>query len=113
MVSEYECKCEDCMSYHRHSGGKNKTRLRRLNEQSMMKEFVGWRDEVKEFYNNVCAKCGGGDKLHIDHIEPLSLGGDHAIYNMQVLCRSCNITKSNRNSTDYRPYPRLIAIIFP
>ena len=76
-----------------------------------MKEFEGWRAAVKNFYNNKCALCNSIKGLQIDHIIPLSLGGDHAMYNMQVLCKSCNFNKLNKNSNDYRNYPKLIAII--
>lgn len=36
------------------------------------------------------------NKLNIDHIIPLSRGGDDAIYNSQVMCRKCNNKKGNR-----------------
>ncbi len=35
-------------------------------------------------------------KAHVDHIIPLSRGGDDAIYNAQILCSSCNIKKGNK-----------------
>ena len=106
MLSDYECKCKECLSYRRQH-----KRLERLRNQSRMKEFDGWKAAVREFYDNKCAKCDSTDLLHIDHILPLSLGGDHAMYNMQILCKPCNFSKSNKNSIDYRKYPKLIAII--
>lgn len=32
----------------------------------------------------------------LDHIHPLSLGGEHTIKNVQWLCRYCNLSKGNR-----------------
>lgn len=36
------------------------------------------------------------DKAHIDHIIPISKGGDSKPYNLRTLCRTCNLTKSNK-----------------
>lgn len=47
----------------------------------------------------VCKHCGaepGVEKLHIDHILPLSAGGTNDLTNLQVLCEPCNLAKSNK-----------------
>lgn len=33
--------------------------------------------------------------LTLDHIKPLSIGGEHAIHNLQKICKDCNLVKSN------------------
>ena len=54
----------------------------------------------------LCNGCGeelsindrGTNKLkapELDHIKPLSKGGSHTYNNVQLLCKSCNIKKSN------------------
>jgi len=43
-----------------------------------------------------CNYCGSQDDLHIDHIEPVSKGGNSTEDNLQVLCRGCNVLKGNR-----------------
>lgn len=40
-----------------------------------------------------CRFCGSRDDLSIDHIKPLSQGGDHSPVNMQVLCIDCHRMK--------------------
>ena len=40
-----------------------------------------------------------GIEHHLDHILPMSLGGDHAPYNIQIITKEENLTKSNK----YRP----------
>lgn len=46
-----------------------------------------------------CVQCGAsgpGAWLEFDHIIPHSLGGANTVGNVQLLCRRCNLLKSNR-----------------
>jgi hypothetical protein len=47
-----------------------------------------------------CRMCGAsadeGSTLHVDHILPVSRGGRTLPENLQALCQSCNLGKSNR-----------------
>lgn len=52
------------------------------------------RDQFK------CVKCGaspatGGPDLQVDHVVPWSRGGETVAENLQTLCLSCNLGKSN------------------
>ena len=60
-----------------------------------------WRD-LKKKYGYKCLCCGEKNKLEADHVIPVSKGGTSDIYNIQPLCKSCNSSKGNRHSTDYR-----------
>jgi len=44
----------------------------------------------------ICLHCGRTDRLSVDHIKPVSLGGGDDISNLQCLCLPCNISKLNR-----------------
>jgi hypothetical protein len=40
-----------------------------------------------------CRKCGSSDKLHFDHVIPVSRGGANSVANIQLLCGACNRAK--------------------
>lgn len=48
-------------------------------------------------YCFVCVK----SKYHIDHIDPLSLGGSNGIENIQILCPTCNMQKHNKTHEEF------------
>jgi diadenosine tetraphosphate (Ap4A) HIT family hydrolase len=52
-----------------------------------------------------CALCGATKKerpLQVDHIKPRSKGGKTEYDNLQVLCSKCNLSKGNKDDTDFR-----------
>ena len=73
-----------------------------------------FRFKIAKAFNWKCVYCGcrvsfypekfGGKKAHIDHIIPLSRGGNPKCEkNLVLSCETCNIKKSNEI-----PYPRPI-----
>lgn len=51
-----------------------------------------------------CTICGRGQedgvKLHVDHIKPVSKGGETTPNNLRTLCQDCNLGKSDKYSED-------------
>jgi 5-methylcytosine-specific restriction endonuclease McrA len=43
--------------------------------------------------NGRCRKCGSSEKLHFDHVIPVSRGGANTVANIQLLCGACNRAK--------------------
>lgn len=43
----------------------------------------------------ICGRKGDFGAFHIDHILPVDRGGTCLLENLQVLCRTCNLQKSN------------------
>lgn len=59
-------------------------------------KYTEVREIVYRRYNGKCAICGKGiaiEEMTIDHIIPLSKGGDGSFSNMQCTCDSCNLMK--------------------
>lgn len=67
-----------------------------------------WADLKKVVYNLYefkCMKCGANNtEMHVDHILPVSKYPTKrwSLNNLQLLCKGCNMEKSNINETDYR-----------
>lgn len=52
----------------------------------------------------VCRYCGDTDgPFHCDHVVPISRGGANEMSNLVVACRFCNISKSDRLLSEWRP----------
>lgn len=59
--------------------------------------------DVRKIFDRdkACLRCGTKNNLSIDHIVPLSKGGNNLPGNLQTLCRYCNSKKYNK-IIDYR-----------
>ncbi|MFN9970152.1 MAG: HNH endonuclease, partial [Phycisphaerae bacterium] len=53
------------------------------------------RQRVWTRYGGRCAECNANDYLEYDHIIPVSKGGSNNDANVQLLCRRCNLKKSD------------------
>lgn len=74
-------------------------------------EWLDLRYRVLKKHNGCCQLCGSRgsetNPIQADHIKPRSKFPELALSeaNLQVLCRSCNIGKGNRDDTDWRWSP--------
>lgn len=71
-------------------------------------EWKELRYKVLVKYGAVCMVCGATketDRICVDHIKPRSKYPELALDedNLQVLCNSCNMGKSNKHELDHRP----------
>lgn len=53
------------------------------------------RQRVWQKYGGRCADCGATDYLEFDHVIPVAKGGSNSDNNIQLLCRRCNLSKSD------------------
>jgi len=73
----------------------NQTKLAKLdggNTRHIPREV---RQRVWQKYGGRCAECGATDYLEFDHIIPVARGGNNTDANVQLLCRMCNLKKSD------------------
>lgn len=72
------------------------------------REWMSVRYEALRASNGHCACCGArptpANPIHVDHIKPRSKFPHLALTlsNLQVLCKQCNLGKSNTDATDWR-----------
>jgi hypothetical protein len=53
------------------------------------------RQRVWQRYGGQCAECGATQYLEFDHVIPVAKGGSNSDANVQLLCRGCNLKKSD------------------
>ena len=53
------------------------------------------RQRVWQKYGGRCAECSADTYLEFDHIIPVAKGGGNSETNVQLLCRNCNLAKSD------------------
>ncbi|MGP1677876.1 MAG: HNH endonuclease signature motif containing protein [Burkholderiales bacterium] len=65
---------------------------------------VGLVRKLLLLQSSKCACCRvdlGKTKYHLDHVMPIALGGEHADSNMQILCATCNLSKSAKHPVEF------------
>lgn len=89
-------------------GKPTKKQISLANNSDAFYRSRAWRQlRLKAFarYGRKCACCGARNtELHVDHIKPRSKFPKLAldIRNLQILCRDCNLGKSNVLEADFR-----------
>lgn len=95
--------------------GKRKSKREKIsrldsNEFYNSREWKELRVRVLEKYECKCMMCGESPKvhgivIHVDHIKPRSKYRHLSLVfeNLQLLCENCNLGKSNKYETDWRP----------
>lgn len=61
-------------------------------------------NKLIEKSGNICSWCGKDipkGQMHLDHVYPLSKGGEHTIQNLVVSCASCNHRKSDKDPSEF------------
>jgi len=85
----YKCCSIAWRKYEMAHGGVCKTDIAKRHVTKSMKREIIMRD------GGECLNCGSTVNLTVDHITPLSKGGDNDYSNLQTLCSCCNSRKSD------------------
>lgn len=59
--------------------------------------------ERMELTGALCVYCGEREEITVDHVIPLSRGGEHAVSNLLPACRSCNSSKGKKLLGEWMP----------
>jgi 5-methylcytosine-specific restriction endonuclease McrA len=106
----YNYACKDCLGITKTRRStpfdRRAYRIEKDTQRRLLLLRAGMKDIIakdwRRILNSPCANCGTMDNLQVDHIIPLTRGGTHSVGNLQSLCRSCNTTKRNRLSVEWK-----------
>jgi len=89
----------------------NKEAVRTLNRNRKLRlKMVEGKHSASDISNilklqkNKCAACAvviSGSNYHVDHIQPIALGGSNWPSNLQILCPTCNMSKGAKKPEDF------------
>ena len=84
-------------------------RVRR--HQALKLGLEGWHTiyDIEELWIEQLGRCvycstSISTYYEVDHITPVSRNGTNWAYNLQLLCKSCNCSKNNKNHEEYLAY---------
>lgn len=94
------------LTYHRKFREEQLKVLGKSNDNKVKRVIIPktTKEKVYENGHGVCAICGKPVSQYdftIDHIIPLSRGGNNDIDNLQIACHDCNELKSNRMDSEF------------
>lgn len=72
------------------------------NNRTSTPQWKKLRRQAIHLFGNECAKCGADGnetRLELDHITPVSEGGDDHLDNTQLLCPRCHKPKTQAEAT--------------
>ena len=84
--------------YHR-SKSKRRKAQERGSRAIMLSPDKLWRRWVQ--FGHECAYCGANGDLQVEHVIPISKGGEHHLGNIVPACQRCNFSKGRANAEQW------------
>jgi 5-methylcytosine-specific restriction endonuclease McrA len=78
--------------YHRSKSKQRKAKQRGSTALMLSRDQL-WRRWVE--FDHCCAYCGIDGDMHIEHVIPISKGGEHHLGNIVPACQRCNYSKNS------------------
>jgi len=72
-------------------------------------ELMNWAKSQHKICNYCKNNCD--NDYHIDHVIPLSKGGNHELCNLVIACKTCNLRKSNKGADEFREMIKLGGVL--
>lgn len=72
---------------------------------ALVDQFFDWIRNQDQVTCTYCGKLISGKQIEVDHIVPISRGGDHLPDNFCVSCRSCNASKRDKFLHEWKECP--------
>lgn len=125
----YRAKKTEIAKYHAHYYKNNKEKVDEQNRRWRINNYDKWLSYGRNYfckrdgdfsyeewlmlqaeYDNKCAYCGKITGLTIDHVVPISRGGEHDIGNVLPSCHSCNSKKGTKLLSEWKPEMELVGL---
>lgn len=75
---------------------------RRGNHTKYGVEFLAQREHALNRDGHRCTQCGSTQRLNVHHINPVALGVDHSLSNLQTLCNPCHTHLHHTHRDEFR-----------
>jgi hypothetical protein len=97
----FELYCEECNIAYTKYNGKCLICLGELTRVAPGR-YIGPKQRRRIFKRDGyrCVKCQSRKRLTIDHVKPVSKGGNNKDYNLQTMCEKCNSEKADKSIFD-------------
>ena len=84
--------------YHRSKSKRRKAQERGSTALMLSRDQL-WRRWVQ--FGHECAYCGANGDLQVEHVIPISKGGEHHLGNIVPACQRCNFSKGRANAEQW------------